>query len=263
MLMSHFNKLQLPVFMILFSFLLIGLVGCAAHHANEPDRQKQERANELDPTTPTIEATSDEEDRQSIQQGKALFHGKAACFECHGENGDISRVSHAQLARLNPPPTDLRTPTDKSPRQLYLIIKYGISATGMIPIEEVAKLDDEEILHVISYLSYLQGRSPSFDLISSQSFLPHTDTDVAISLLCEQEALANVDKEEQCEDRYAKRYCDLLIGRPPDIPIARYTEIETGCKERAAKDLDTLALCYRAEYTASRQATQKLGNQQP
>ena len=260
--MSHFNKVQLSVFMILYSVLLVGLVGCVAHHANEPDRQNQERAHEHDPAIPTIEASNDEEDRRSIQRGNALFHGKAACFECHGENGDLHRVSHSQLAKLNPPPTDLRTPTDKSLRQLYLIIKYGISATGMIPIEETAKLDEEEILHVISYLSYLQGRAPSFDLISSQSFLPHTDTDVAISLMCEEEALADVDKEERCEDRYAKRYRDLIIGRPPDISIARYAEIETGCKQRAVKDLDTLALCYRAEYTASRPATRKLGNDQ-
>lgn len=252
--MPHFNKVRIPAFMIVLGILL---VGCAAHHADEPTRQTQERATTHDPATPTIEATNDEEDRQSIQQGQALFHGKAACFECHGENGDINRVSHSQLARLTPPPTDLRTPNDKSLRQLYLIIKYGISATGMIPIQEAAKLNDEEILHVISYLSYLQGHSPSFDLISSQSFLPHTDTDVAISLMCEQEALADVDKEENCEDRYAKRYRDLIIGRPPDIAIDRYTEIERDCKQRAAKDLDTLALCYRAEYSASRQATRK------
>ncbi|MCS6305247.1 MAG: cytochrome c [Nitrospira sp.] len=257
--MLFFKQLRAPVFMTMLGMLL---VGCVAHHADEPDRQEQERASKHDPATPTIEATNDDEDQRSIQQGKALFHGKAACSECHGEDGNINRVSHSQLARLNPPPTDLRTPNDKSPRQLYLIIKYGISATGMIPIQEAAELNDEEILHVISYLSHLQGHSPSFDLISSQSFLPHTDTDVAISLICEQEALADVDKEERCEDRYAKRYRDLIIGRPPDISIDRYAEIEAGCKRQAVKDLDTLALCYRTEYLASRPATHKVGNDQ-
>jgi len=244
------------------TILSILLVGCVAHHADEPDRQKQERASIHDLATPTIEATSDDEDRQSIEQGKALFCGKAACFECHGENGNMNRVSHTQLARLNPPPTDLRTPNDKSLRQLCLIIKYGISATGMIPIQEAVKLNDEEIFHVISYLSHLQGHSPSFDLISSHSFLPHTDTDVAISLMCEQEALADVDKEERCEDRYAKRYRDLIIGRPPDISIDRYAEIEAGCKLQAVKDLDASALCYRTEYLASRPATRKVENDQ-
>lgn len=164
--MLFFNKLRDPVFMTVLSILL---VGCVAHHADEFGRQKQERASKH-------------------------------------ENGNINRVSHSQLARINPPPTDLRTPNDKSLRQFYLIIKYGISATGMIPIQEAAKLNDEEILRVISYLSHLQGHSPSFDLISSHSFLPHTDTDVAISLMYGQEALADVDKEERCEDRYAKRY---------------------------------------------------------
>ena len=121
--MLFLNKLRAPVFMTILSILL---VGCVAHHADEPDRQKQERASIHDLATPTIEATSDDENRQSIEQGKALFHGKAARFKCHGENGNINRVSHSQLARLNPPPTDLRTPNYKPLRQLYLIIKYGI-----------------------------------------------------------------------------------------------------------------------------------------
>ena len=253
-----FNKRLAPAFMV----LSILFVGCAAHHADAPDQQKQERASNQDPAIPTIEVASDEEDRRSIQQGKALFHGKAACFECHGDNGDINGVPQSRLARLHPPPTDLRTPNDKSFRQLYLIIRYGISGTGMLPIQEAATLNDEEIFHVISYLSYLQGRSPSIDLISSLSVLPQTDTDVAISLMCDQEALDDVDKEERCENRYAQRYRDLIVGRPPDISSDRYAEIETGCKQQADKDLDALALCYRAEYLASRQATRKAGPDQ-
>ena len=256
--MHFFNQRRASVFMVV-SLLF---VGCVAHHADGPDRQKQERVSNQDPVIPTIEVASDEEDQRSIQEGKALFHGKAACFECHGDNGDITHVSQSRLARLHPPPTDLRTPNDRSLRQLYLIIRYGISGTGMLPLVEATALNDEEIFHVISYLTYLQGRSPSIDLISNLSVLPQTDTDVAISLICDQEALDDVDKEERCEDRYAKRYRDLIVGRPPDISINRYKEIEENCKRLAAKDLDSLALCYRAEYQASRPPIRKMEHDQ-
>ena len=270
--MLHLNTLRIPVVMIVLGFFA---VGCVANRADGLHEQKQVKAKKHLPATPIIEAKKpldlvqqekdslgDEDDSRSIYKGKALFHGKAVCFECHGQNGDIRNVSNATLAKLDPSPTDLRRPTDKSVRQLYLIIKYGLSATGMSPSPEAAKLSDDEVVYVISYLLAIQGHPLPIDVISNQSFRPHTDTDVAISLLCEQEATADFDQEDNCEDRYAKRYRDLIVGRPPDISAARYTEIETGCKERAVKDLDTLALCYRAEYTASRPATRKVNKDQ-
>jgi len=123
----------------------------------------------------------------------------------------------------------------------------------MPSLRDTATFSNEDILTIMAYLLDLQGSARPLDLIASQSVRPHTDTDVAISTLCEQEDLGEFDRKEHCEDHYAKRYLDLLIGRPPDIALARYAEIETLCKRLANKDLDTLALCYRAEYTASRQ----------
>ncbi len=262
-----------PTIMIVLGMLLIG---CAAHHGGDPYSQQQAEANQHLPSVPPLagKLTTDPNeprtprenavpsaaaDRQSIQRGKALFHGKAGCVDCHGDNGEgTSRFdSHDQTFAL--PPTDLRTPRDKSVRQLYLIVKYGIPAAGMPPLRDTATFSNEDILTIIAYLLDLQGNTPPFDLIASQSVRPHTDTDVAISKLCEQEDLGEFDRKEHCEDRYAKRYLDLIVGRPSDIPIARYAEIETICKHLANKDLDTLALCYRAEYTASRQATRRLG----
>jgi|CXWL01.1.fsa_nt_gi mono/diheme cytochrome c family protein len=261
------------------------LVGCVAQSADDLYRRKQEEAKKRLPAPPTIEETkpitppsevqrlptptiepkvtvsgdeppaqldtpssSDDVDRQSIQRGKTLYHGKAVCFGCHGQNGDISSVSNPKVRRLDPSPADLRKPTDKSVRQLYLIIRYGIPGTAMVQVQDLAKLSNEEVLNIISYFLDLQGNPLPFETISDQRFNRHTETDKAIADLCEKEAIGDSDMREHCEDRYAKRYRDLIIGRPPHIPTARYTEIERHCKQQAAKDLDKLALCYRAEY---------------
>lgn len=279
------------------AFLLVAsclLVGCVAQSADDLYRRKQEEAKKRLPAPPTIEeakpitpptevrqpptptieskvtisadepptplytsSSSDDVDRQSIQRGKTLYHGQAVCFGCHGQNGDIRNVSSADVSKFNPKPTDLRKPTDKSVRQLYLIIKYGIPSTGMVPIQEAANLSDGDVLHIISYLADLQGNPIPVDTISTQRYLPHTETDVAITRMCEEKAIGDSDLKDYCEDRYAKRYRDLIVGRPPDIPTDRYVEIERRCKQQAAKDLDKLALCYRTGYSASRHPSTK------
>jgi mono/diheme cytochrome c family protein len=265
-----------PVIMIVLSFLL---VGCAAHHKSDPSPHQQAETGQSLPTVPplagTLTANPDEPrtprdnavpsataDRQSIQRGKTLFHGKAGCVGCHGAKGQGTNRFDSDEPTFALPPTDLRTPSEKSVRQLYLIVKYGIPATDMSPLRDRATFSHEDILSIMAYLLDLQGRARPLDLIASQSVHPHTDTDVAIATLCEQEDRGEFDRKEHCEDRYAKRYLDLLIGRPPDIALARYAEIETICKHVAYKDLDTLELCYRAEYTASRPAPRKLHNDQ-
>jgi mono/diheme cytochrome c family protein len=192
-------------------------------------------------------------DAQAIQHGKALFNDKAVCFGCHGSNGVISSVTNPNVAKLNPSPTDLREPTDKSVRQLYLIIKYGIPSTGMGPIQEATGLRDEDMGDLISYLLDLQGRTLPAGDIHHYMFRADTETDLAISVKCEAEAIGDSDTMAFCEDRYAKRYRDLLVGRPPDIPTARYVKIETECKQRFGADLDGLARCFRMEFSLTRQ----------
>lgn len=255
-----------PAFIIVVGFLC---VTCVARPADDPSRHRQVEANIRLPAVPPLAGKltadpheqafhpghavpDDPTDRHSVQRGKVLFHDKAACFECHGQNGDLNQVSHSRYTTLAPPPTDLRTPTDKSVRQLYLILRYGIPGTEMASLHRPTTLLARDILDLIAYVLDLQGTARSLDALASQTVRPDTETDVAISTMCEQEEIGAFDRKEHCEDRYAKRYLNLIVGRPPDISPARYAEIESGCKQRAAKDLDTLELCYRAEYTASR-----------
>lgn len=265
-----------PAIMIVLGFLL---VGCAAHHKSGPSPQRQAETDQHLPTVPPLagKRTADPDeprtprdnavpgaaaDRQAIQRGKALFYGTAGCVGCHGGTDHSPSRFNSHDPTFALPFTDLRTSSDKSVRQLYLIVKYGIPATGMPPLQDTATFSREDILSIIAYLLDLQGSARPLDLIASQSVRPHTDADVAISTLCEQEDLGEFDRKAHCEDRYAKRYLDLLIGRPPDIALDRYAEIETICQHLANKDLDTLMLCFRAEYTASRQAPRSLDNDQ-
>ena len=260
------------VFRIYILLITIGVgclwMGCVAHHLDEPSRQQGRANNNLpavpplagkltaDPQEQSLHAEdtppSDATDQLAIQHGKSLFHGKAACAECHGLNGNLTHVSPKLLTQLEPRPTNLRMPTDRSIRQLYLILKYGVPGTRMTPSHGPMTLSKADILDLMGYLSELQGRAWSREVIASQSVQPDTETDAAISKMCEHEDISNFDKKEHCEDRYAKRYLNLLIGRPPDISPDRYGEIKKSCAGRAAKDLDTLELCYRAEYTATR-----------
>lgn len=223
--MKRIGKLYLPALIATLAFLLWGYVATQA-------------------------------DAQDVQRGKALFNGKAVCFSCHGSNGDIRSVNNSDIAKLNPSPTDLREPTDKSVRQLYLILKYGIPSTAMIPMQAAARLQEDDVRDLISYLLALQGKPLPKGEISDQVFLRvDGEPDLAISVMCETQAIGDSDARDLCEDRYAKRYRDLLVGRPADIPTTRYMEIQAGCKKRFGSNLDGLARCYRLEYATTRMAT--------
>ena len=87
----------------------------------------------------------------------------------------------------------------------------------------------------------------------SDEELKHQEMFRRIERMCAEEFIGDSDLEDDCENRYATRYRDLIIGRPPDIPTNRYIQIEARCKRQSKNDLDRLALCYRTEYLALRQ----------
>jgi cytochrome c553 len=194
-------------------------------------------------------------DEQAVERGKVLFNRKAACFVCHGVNGDINQVTRPDVAELNPRPADLREPSDKSVRQMYLIIKYGIQETGMVAIQLLTKLRDDEMLPLLSYVLALQRTSLSQDEMVDQSRRRDGDADRAIMAMCAEQAIGDSGAAQACEDQYMKRYRDLVMGRPADISRARYVEIQTSCKQRFGTDLDALARCYGLEYGMTRQRT--------
>ena len=194
-------------------------------------------------------------DQQAVERGKALFHRKAACFVCHGVNGDLNQVTRPDVAELNPRPADLREPSDKSVRQMYLIIKYGIHETGMVAIQPLTRLRDDEMVPLLSYVLALQRTPLSQDEMIDQSRRRDGDADRAIMAMCAEQASGDSGATQACEDQYMKRYRNLVMGRPADISRARYAEIQASCEQRFGADLDGLARCYGVEYGMTRKRT--------
>src|SRR6185312_17423164 len=90
-------------------------------------------------------------DPASVQAGAKAFaaHG---CTTCHGGPG----VSWLKLSEgLHPDPPDLKKVVDqRSPAQLFWIVKNGINMTGM-PSFALAGAKDEEIWQIVAFLKKL------------------------------------------------------------------------------------------------------------
>ena len=153
------------------------------------------------PSIPAAENLTELEEAR-VTHGSTLFNGKAACFGCHGRNGDIT--TEMRVSRLNPRLTDLREPSDKSVRQLYLRVmtslarakrqtRYGIPGTAMVPIQETAGLRHEDVVDVIIYVLSLQGKHIPSEEVFRQTFKADGETDLAIQLKCEAEYIADSD----------------------------------------------------------------------
>jgi len=226
--------------------VVVLLSGCVATQADDVYRQRQEEARKR-----AIQQKPVGADEYVLRRGKALFNGKAVCAGCHGADGDINQVNSPQVAKLNPRPTDLRAPSDKSVRQLYLTIKYGISGTGMVPVEEDIGLRDEDMFGLVSYVLSLQGKPLALSEIIDQAHDRDGQADRAINATCAEKEIYS-KAQEMCEHRIRQRYRELLVGRPPDIPTARYAEIQTSCAQQFGTDLDGLARCYRQQYGMTR-----------
>lgn len=98
----------------------------------------------------------------NAKTGRALFNGKGACAFCHGEDGYLGRMpplesdTAALIARLTPPPADLRMPSRlelKTDKARAKIIREGHEGTGMFPDRT---LTDQEIADIVSYLALLR-----------------------------------------------------------------------------------------------------------
>jgi mono/diheme cytochrome c family protein len=94
-------------------------------------------------------------DPASVQAGAKAFaaHG---CTTCHGGPG----VEWAKLSEgLHPDPPDLKKVVgDRSPAQLFWVVKNGINMTGM-PSFALAGAKDEEIWQIVAFLKKLPGVS--------------------------------------------------------------------------------------------------------
>ena len=94
-------------------------------------------------------------DPASVRAGAKAFaaHG---CTTCHGGPG----VSWATFSEgLHPDPPDLKKVVDqRTPAQLFWIVKNGINMTGM-PSFALADVKDDEIWSIVAFLKKLPGVS--------------------------------------------------------------------------------------------------------
>ncbi len=86
---------------------------------------------------------------ETIEKGKALYHGKGTCFNCHGTSGGGDGPA---AAGLDPAPRNFHHHglwRHRTEGELFWVIKHGSPGTSMIGFGDL--LSDEEIWSVIEY----------------------------------------------------------------------------------------------------------------
>lgn len=98
----------------------------------------------------------------NIMQGREIFNGKGVCYYCHGIDGYLSKTPRleadtaALIARLSPPPTDLRNPDVlrlKTNKERARAIREGHTGTGMFPD---TTMTDQDLADTLLYLALIR-----------------------------------------------------------------------------------------------------------
>ena len=98
----------------------------------------------------------------NILRGREIFNGKGACYYCHGIDGYIGRPPRlatdtaALIAKLNPPPSDLRNPEElrlKTDKERARAIREGHPGTGMFPD---TTMTDQDLADTLLYLALIR-----------------------------------------------------------------------------------------------------------
>ncbi|MGM0587186.1 MAG: cbb3-type cytochrome c oxidase N-terminal domain-containing protein [Bacteroidota bacterium] len=90
---------------------------------------------------------------EDLQQGKELFFSsKQLCTTCHGQNGE---------GMVGPNLTDEYWMHGCSPQEIAQSIINGYPSKGMQPYGSGARMSNEEVQQVVSYIVSLQGTEPA------------------------------------------------------------------------------------------------------
>ena len=116
--------------------------------------------------TAWAESSSSAKLKGNVGRGREIFNGKGACYYCHGIDGYLGRAPRleadtaALIARLNPPPPDLKNPGAlrlKTNKERARAIREGHPGTGMFPDRTMT---DQDIADTLMYLALLR-RDPN------------------------------------------------------------------------------------------------------
>lgn len=229
------------------------LAGCVAQRADDIYRQRQDRLSQF-----RAESRQDIPEAKSltgadiffVERGRTWFNGKAVCNGCHGRDAYPNQVKNADVAELNPAPTELRVPLGKSVRELFFTIKYGMAGTGMVPVQEDTGLSDEDLYAILAYVLALQGQPTTIKDLLSRLGERGAGADQFIYRLCATDENLSNKARERCEEPYRRRFRTLVTGRPADIVVSRYTEIQSRCSTMS--DLTQQNQCYRDHIALTR-----------
>lgn len=100
--------------------------------------------------------------KPSVERGRNIFHGNGSCSYCHGMDGYLDRLPQMKddiaerIARLNPPPTDLRDPGAlrlKTNKERARSIREGHPSTGKV---RDFTMTDREMADTLFYLAFIR-----------------------------------------------------------------------------------------------------------
>jgi mono/diheme cytochrome c family protein len=94
---------------------------------------------------------------ETVEKGKALFHGKAFCVTCHGRDGKGLGEVEGLRGRLPRNFTDKLWQQVRTDGELFWILKNGSPGTDMAPFIPLV-LTEEEAWQVLSYVRSFGGR---------------------------------------------------------------------------------------------------------
>ena len=98
--------------------------------------------------------------KANVERGRNIFNG--SCYYCHGMDGYLDRLPHmkediaARIARLNPPPTDLRDPGVlrlKTNKERARAIREGHPSTGRF---QDFTMTDRDMADTLFYLAFIR-----------------------------------------------------------------------------------------------------------
>ena len=136
---------------VVFGFLLVSGLGIPAIPMSDTQAWAE----------PTVSQPSGKL-KGNIMRGREIFNGKGVCYYCHGIDGYIGKIPRlevdtaALIAKLNPPPSDLRNPEVlrlKSNKERARAIREGHPGTGMFPD---TTMTDQDLTDTLLYLALIR-----------------------------------------------------------------------------------------------------------
>jgi mono/diheme cytochrome c family protein len=140
---SNMYKIMTLILFLLYGTVWPSLSETAEQHMMQPRVPADKLAEARALTSPLPDSL------EIVEKGKALYHGKGTCFNCHGQSG---AGDGPVAASLNPSPRNFQHHgfwRHRTEGEIFWVIKHGSTGTSMIGFDGL--LSDEEIWALIQY----------------------------------------------------------------------------------------------------------------